>query len=435
MMEALSPANIGLLLFGIFFVLLLIGSPIMVALGVATMACFIVLDIDLSLMIERAFASLTAFPLMALPAFVLAGSLMEAAGVSRRLVHVAENIVGPTPGGLAISTTLSCVFFGAISGSGPATTAAVGMLMIPAMAKRGYNVGYAAAATATAGGIGIIIPPSIPMVIYGVSGQQSISKMFMAGIIPGILIAVGLSVMHFFLCRNLKTEGLDWSLKTFIHSLRDGFWSILAPVIILGGIYAGIFTPTEAAVVAIFYTILVGIFIHKELTLKSFMASLKTTSWLTGRVLVLVFTATAFGYLLTSYRIPVEIANWILSFTNNVNLVWFFVVILLLVLGMFMETLAIIMLVTPVLLPIMTAYGVDPIHFGIILICCCGIGFSTPPLGENMFIASGIANISLEEISLKALPLVAINIAVIAILVMFPDIVLFLPNLMGTGLQ
>ena len=254
MMEALSPANIGL-----FFVLLLIGSPIMVALGVATMACFIVLDIDLSLMIERAFASLTAFPLMALPAFVLAGSLMEAAGVSRRLVHVAENIVGPTPGGLAISTTLSCVFFGAISGSGPATTAAVG-------------------------GIGIIIPPSIPMVIYGVSGQQSISKMFMAGIIPGILIAVGLSVMHFFLCRNLKTEGLDWSLKTFIHSLRDGFWSILAPVIILGGIYAGIFTPTEAAVVAIFYTILVGIFIHKELTLKSFMASLKTTSWLTGRV-------------------------------------------------------------------------------------------------------------------------------------------------------
>lgn len=210
---------------------------------------------------------------------------------------------GPTPGGLAISTTLSCVFFGAISGSGPATTAAPwDMLMIPAMAKRGYNVGYAAAATATAGGIGIIIPPSIPMVIYGVSGQQSISKMFMAGIIPGILIAVGLSVMHFFLCRNLKTEGLDWSMKTFIHSLRDGFWSILAPVIILGGIYAGIFTPTEAAVVAIFYTILVGIFIHKELTLKSFMASLKTTSWLTGRVLVLVFTATAFGYLLTSYR-------------------------------------------------------------------------------------------------------------------------------------
>lgn len=209
MMGALFPADIGLLLFGIFFVLLPIDSLIMVALGVATMARFIVLDIDLSLTIERAFASLATLPPMVLPAFVLAGSLIETVGVSRRLVHVAEDIVDPTPGDLATSTTLSCVFFGAISGSGPATAAAVGTLMIPAMVKRDCNVGYAAAVTATAGGIGIIIPSSIPMVIYGVSGQQSISKMFMAGIIPGILIAVGLSVMHSFLCRSLKTEGLD----------------------------------------------------------------------------------------------------------------------------------------------------------------------------------------------------------------------------------
>ena len=427
--------NAPVLLFGAFGILLIMGAPITLALALSATVTYLYVGQELTTLVQIAFSSVNSFPIMALPAFVLAGALMECAGISRRIVTVAEHMVGQMSGGLAITAVLACVFFGAISGSGPATTAAVGMLMIPAMAKRGYNIGYAAAATATAGGIGIIIPPSIPMVIYGVSGQQSISKMFMAGVIPGILIAVGLSIMHFFLCRNLKTDGLDWSFKSFVHSLRDGFWSILAPVIILGGIYAGLFTPTEAAVVAIFYTILVGIFIHKELTMKTFMASLKTTSWLTGRVLVLVFTATAFGYLLTSYRIPVEIANWILSFTNNVHLVWVFVVLLLLFLGMFMETLAIIMLVTPVLLPIMTAYGVDPIHFGIILICCCGIGFSTPPLGENMFIASGIANISLEEISLKALPLVAINIAVIAILVIFPDIVLFLPNLMGTGLE
>lgn len=435
MEAAMSPAAIGMMLFGIFFVLLIIGSPIMVALGVATMACFVVLDISLSQMVERAAASLTAFPLMALPAFVLAGSLMEAAGVSKRLVHIAENIVGRTPGGLAISTTLACVFFGAISGSGPATTAAVGMLMIPAMAKRGYDIGYAAAATATAGGIGIIIPPSIPMVIYGVTGQVSISKMFMAGFIPGILVAIGLSVCHFIMCRKLETGGLDWSMRNFLKACKDGFWSVLAPVIILGGIYAGWFTPTEAAVVAIFYTVIVGIFIHKELTWKSFMASLKTTSWLTGRVLVLVFTATSFGYLLTSYQIPVELANWITGFTSNVHLVWFFVVLLLLFLGMFMETLAIIMLVTPVLLPIMVAYGVDPIHFGIVLICCCGIGFSTPPLGENMFIASGISNTSLEIISYRALPMVFSNIIVVAILVMLPDLSLILPNMMGTGLQ
>ena len=432
-MEVMTPLATGGLLFIIFFILLLIGAPIMVGLGMATMACFLLLGIDLSIMVERAFASLTAFPLMALPAFVLAGALMEASGISRRLVNIAENIVGPIPGGLAISTVLSCVFFGAISGSGPATTAAVGMLMIPAMTKRGYDKAYAAAATSTAGGIGIIIPPSIPMVIYGVTGQVSISKMFMAGFIPGIIVAISLCVVHYLRCKNISTAGMTWNAKNLLFSLKDGFWSILAPLIILGGIYAGWFTPTEAAVVAIFYTLLVGLFIHRELKLRSIMASLKTTSWLSGRVLVLVFTATSFGYLMTSYRIPNDIATMVLNLTDNVYVVWVFVVVLLVFLGMFMETLAIIMLVTPVLLPIMTSYGVDPIHFGLVLICCCGIGFSTPPLGENMFIASGISNQSLEAISLKAIPMVISNITAIVVLVIFPDLVLWLPSMMDAA--
>ena len=432
-MEVMTPLATGGLLFIIFFILLLIGAPIMVGLGMATMACFLLLGIDLSIMVERAFASLTAFPLMALPAFVLAGALMEASGISRRLVNIAENIVGPIPGGLAISTVLSCVFFGAISGSGPATTAAVGMLMIPAMTKRGYDTAYAAAATSTAGGIGIIIPPSIPMVIYGVTGQVSISKMFMAGFIPGIIVAISLCVVHYLRCKNISTAGMTWNARNLLFSLKDGFWSILAPLIILGGIYAGWFTPTEAAVVAIFYTLLVGLFIHRELKLRSIMASLKTTSWLSGRVLVLVFTATSFGYLLTSHRIPNEIATMVLSLTDNVYVVWVFVVVLLVFLGMFMETLAIIMLVTPVLLPIMTSYGVDPIHFGLVLICCCGIGFSTPPLGENMFIASGISNQSVEAISLKAIPMVISNLCAIVLLVIFPDLVLWLPSMMDAA--
>ena len=432
-MEVMTPLATGGLLFIIFFILLLIGAPIMVGLGMATMACFLLLGIDLSIMVERAFASLTAFPLMALPAFVLAGALMEASGISRRLVNIAENIVGPIPGGLAISTVLSCVFFGAISGSGPATTAAVGMLMIPAMTKRGYDKAYAAAATSTAGGIGIIIPPSIPMVIYGVTGQVSISKMFMAGFIPGIIVAISLCVVHYLRCKNISTAGMTWNARNLLFSLKDGFWSILAPLIILGGIYAGWFTPTEAAVVAIFYTLLVGLFIHRELKLRSIMASLKTTSWLSGRVLVLVFTATSFGYLMTSYRIPNDIATMVLSLTDNVYVVWVFVVVLLVFLGMFMETLAIIMLVTPVLLPIMTSYGVDPIHFGLVLICCCGIGFSTPPLGENMFIASGISNQSVEAISLKAIPMVISNITAIVVLVIFPDLVLWLPSMMDAA--
>ncbi len=434
MIPDITSAQIAQILFVSFSVLLLLGTPIMVALGISAMLSFVVVGTDLSNMIQMAFSSMTSFPLMALPCFVLAGALMECAGMSRRLVHIAENIVGPIPGGLAVSTALSCVFFGAISGSGPATTAAVGMLMIPAMTKRGYDPGYAAATTATAGGVGIVIPPSIPMVIYGVSGQQSITKMFMGGIIPGILIALGLSLLHVYLCRNLQTTGtVQWSASSLKHSVKDGFWSVMAPVIILGGIYAGWFTPTEAAVVAIMYTIFIGVFVHKELTFHSFMNCLKTTSWLTGRVLVLVFTAYAFGRILTEYRIPAEIAAWILAYTDNVAVVWAFVVILLLFLGMFMETLALILLVTPVLLPVMVAYGVDPIHFGVILVCCCGVGFSSPPLGENLFIASGISKVSLEELAVKALPMMAVNVLVIILLVVFPQLVLWLPNMVKLG--
>jgi len=434
-MIGITPGEVAMVLFGVFFIILILGSPIMVALGIAAMASFALVGTDLGAMIEMAASSLTSFPLMALPCFVLAGSLMEAAGVSRRLVHIAENIVGPIPGGLAVSTALACVFFGAISGSGPATTAAVGMLMIPAMAKRGYDKAYAAATAATAGGIGIIIPPSIPMVIYGVAGQQSIAKMFMGGFIPGTMIALAFSAGHLYFCRNLDTTGLqNWSAKSLLKSLREGVWSMLAPLIILGGIYAGFFTPTEAAVVAIFYTLFVGVFIHRELNFHALMGALKTTSWLTGRVLVIVFTAYAFGRLLTEYRIPIMIADWILAFTNQVYVVWFFVVILLIFLGMFMETLAIILLVTPVLLPVMVAYGVDPIHFGVIMICCVSAGFSTPPLGENMFIASGISNRSLEQIAVKALPFVMLHILVIAVLIVFPDLVLYLPSLIDVTL-
>ena len=369
---------------------------------------------------------------MALPAFVLAGALMDKAGVSKRLVTVAEKMVGPIPGGLAVSTALACVFFGAISGSGPATTAAVGMLMIPAMVNKGFDKGYAAAATATAGGVGIIIPPSIPMVIYGVASQESITKMFLGGVVPGLIISLGLCAMHLWMCRHMKpAEGEEaWSAKELVKSVKDGFWAIMAPIVILGGIYSGIFTPTEAAIVAIFYVLFVGIFIYRELTFKAVMKCLETTSWITGRVLVIMFTAYAFGRLLVQYRIPNQIVDWLLTMTTNVNLVWIFVLILLLFFGMFMETLAIILLVTPVLLPVMTAFGVDPIHFGVVLVCCCGVGFSTPPLGENMFIASGIADVSIEKISMKALPFCGVTIGVILLITFCPQLVLWLPNLL-----
>lgn len=420
-------------LFGTFAILLLIGAPITIALGVSSMISLVYLGNDLVYLVQVAYSSVDSFPIMALPAFILAGALMEYSGISRRLVTLAEAIAGPATGGLAGATVLACLFFGAISGSGPATTAAVGMLMIPAMINRGYDKGYASAITASAGGLGVVIPPSIPMVIYGVSGNQSISKLFIAGFIPGLLIAAGLATVNYFLCRKKGYVGSQesWSVGKITKAVKEGIWSIMAPVVILGGIYTGFFTPTEAAVVAIFYTLFVGIFIHKELKLGGGSKSLEACTWLTGRVLLIMFTARAFGRLLVQYRIPEIVAGGMLAMTSNLYIIWVLVIVFLIFVGMFMETLATIMILTPVLLPVMMKLGVDPIHFGIVFVCCCEIGFETPPLGENLFIASGIGDTSIEDISLKAIPFSIVEISSVFLIAFIPAISLWFPKLLG----
>lgn len=442
--------TIVFVLFGSFIILLLLGAPISISLGVSAVAAFLAVGDNPIKLVQIAFTSVGSFPLMALPAFILAGSLMEAAGVSKRLVALAESFAGPMTGGISCATVIACMFFGAISGSGPATTAAVGMLMIPAMVNRGYDKGYASAITASSGGLGVVIPPSIPMVIFGISGMSimppaeavakfgsfqtvSIPKLFVAGFFPGLVISISLMIMNYFLCKKYGYKGLTdrWSLSAIGHAFKTGFWAILAPIVILGGIYTGMFTPTESAIVAIFYTLFVGFFIHKELKMPAIMKALETTTWLTGRVLLILFTATVFGRLLVENQIPAIVAKGMLEITTNPYLIWAMIIFFLLFVGMFMETLATIMILTPVLLPVMYNLGIDPIHFGIVLVCCCEIGFQTPPLGENLFIASGIADVSIEEISLKAIPFSIVATISVFIIAYFPEISLWFPRLLG----
>ncbi len=417
-----------------FILLLLVGAPITLSLGASAMTGMLISGKPMEGLVEIAYTSVNSFPIMALPAFILSGALMESAGISRRLVAVAEALAGPFTGGMAASTVLSCLFFGAISGSGPATTAAVGMLMIPAMVRHKYDKGYAGAITSSSGGLGVVIPPSIPMVIYGVAASESIADLFIAGFIPGVMLAVGLLTMNFFRAKKkgYQGDGEKLSIKKVNQTMKEGFWALLTPVIILGGIYTGFFTPTEAAIVSIFYTLFVGIFIYKEIKIKAVMKALESTTWITGRVLIIMFTALAFGQLLTINKVPDLIASGLLSLTDNIYLIWALVIFFLLFMGMFMETLATIMLVTPVLLPVMVTLGVDPIHFGIVLVCCCEIGFATPPLGENMFIASGVARTSIEKISVNALPFVFVSVLVVFIVAYVPSLTLWLPNFLNS---
>ncbi|WP_299661420.1 TRAP transporter large permease [uncultured Psychromonas sp.] len=441
--------SITFVLFTTFFVLLIIGAPIAIALGGASVLSYLYVGDNPVKLVQLGFNAIGSFPLMAIPAFVFAGAVMEAAGISKRLVTIAESFAGSFTGGIGASTVVACLFFGAISGSGPATTAAVGMLMIPAMVKHNYSKDYAAALTSATGGLGIIIPPSIPMVIFGISALGitipfealneygsfqtiSISKMFIAGIIPGLIISCSLLLYNYFYCKKNKVPRAtdEWSFNLVFKACKDGIWSLSAPIIILGGIYTGLFTPTESAIVTIFYVVFVGIFIHKELTWKKIKKCIDSTAWLSGRIMLILLTATAFGRLLVENQIPVVIVDTLTALTSSQHITWLIIIGILMFVGMFMETLAAIMILTPVLLPVTYALGIDPVHFGVVMICCLSIGFSTPPLGENLFVASAIAETPFEKITAKVMPMVLISTLAVILIAFVPSLSLWLPSLM-----
>ncbi len=425
---------ITFLLFGSFIVLLIINVPVGISLGIASMSALLYSGlVDSSYLAQSLVTSIDSFPLMAVPFFILAGDLMGHGGISQRLLDVGEIVFGKYTGGLALVAIATCMFFAAISGSGPATVAAIGGIMFPAMAAKGYDKKFSAGLVASAGCIGVVIPPSIPMVIYGVSSGVSVSKMFLAGIIPGVLIGLVLMVVSYY---KSKKEGYvgetkTYSAKEIFDIIYDAKWAIMVPIIILGGIYGGIFTPTEAAAVAVIYGFFVGMFVYKDLTIQDLYHVFTKSALTTSTVMIIVGTATVFGRVLAIERIPVMLAESITNITANPLLIMIFINILFLVVGCFMETLAAIIILSPILLPVATAVGVDPIHFGIIMIVNLSIGFITPPLGLNLFVSARVAGLTLEDVSKGVLPFLFAMLITLILLTYIPTISLFLPNISG----
>jgi C4-dicarboxylate transporter DctM subunit len=414
---------------------LLLGLPIFMSLGISTCVALLVTDIPLAMIPQTLFRGVDQFPLLAIPCFILAGSIMEYSGVTRQIIDVVRKPAGIMHGGLGVATILACMFFSAISGSGPGTVAAVGSLMIPSMIRSGYDRGYAGAVASSGGTLGILIPPSNPMIIYGVIASVSITGMFLAGMIPGLMIGLAHCFVAWLVAKRLKfiEKPEKFNFKDFVKTCWQGKWALASPFVILGGIYAGVFTPVEASVVAVFWGLFVGGVINRELTFQKLYQALQDGAMIAGTVIVIVGTSSLFGQLLSFEQAPTRMANMILSVSSD----WFVVMLLMIavfyVLGMFMETLSTIIILTPVLLPVVTKLGIDPIHFGIIFVVTNEVAFLTPPLGVNLFVASKMADVSLERLAIHVLPHIAAITVCILVLAYFPFFSTWLPHLLGYG--
>ncbi len=422
-----------LIMMGIFTISILIGIPIAFSIGVSVVVTLLMQDVSISLIAQTAFSGLDTYTFLAIPMFISAGLLMEKGGISNRLIRLASNMVGGITGGLGIITIVACMFFAAISGSSQATVAAIGAIMVPAMKKEGYDVNYAGALTASAGSLGVLIPPSITMIIYAIAAEVSVGEMFTAGFMPGALAGGMLMLANYIFSKYKgykpikKNEKL--SPKEFMAALWDAKWSLLTPFIILGGIYSGVFTPTESAVVAVLYAIVVGCFIHREIKLKDVVPVLTQSGIITATVVIILGFAIGFSRYLTIARIPQSIAEVLVSYGGGVYSVYFIFLLLTLVCGTFMVVEAMILIFTPIFLPILIDMGVSPIHFGVMFVLAGQMGFLTPPVGVNLFTAQAITKTSLIQISRYIWPFLLAMFITQVLLIFFPDIVMFLPDL------
>ncbi len=419
-------------LFGIFALLLLIGTPIAVALGAATFFTLVtftpISPVEVSSML---FEKVEAYSLMAIPMFIVAGSLLSKGSSANRIIEFAKSIVGHLPGGLPMAAIFASIIFAAVSGSSPATVVAIGSIMFVAIEKAGYPKNYAIGTVATAGSLGILIPPSIVMIVYGVTAEVSIGKLFMAGVIPGIMIGLMMMGVTYIGAKRLgfkRTAPAPW--KERLKKMKDASWALMTIVIVIGGIYGGVFTPTEAAAVAAVWAFFVSMFIYKDIAWKDlpkiFLESAKTSAM----IMFIIANAMLFAHFLTLENVPQKITQLLIDADVGPLMFLLFVNILLFFAGDFMEPSAIIMIMVPLLLPVAKALGIDPIHFGIVVTINMELGMITPPIGLNLFVTSGITGVSLKDVIIYSLPWSMTILLGLLIVTYIPQIALWLPNLM-----
>ena len=401
-----------------------------VSIGLASILGIQVANANMLISVKEMFASINKFPLAAIPFFILAGNLMETGGISRRLVEFAKSIVGGVQGGLPMTCVLTCMIFAAVSGSSVATTFAIGAILIPALIKHGYPTSYAAALQATSAELGVIIPPSIPMILYGVAAEVSIGELFIAGFGPGILISGALMLFVWVYCKYKGWGKHDGDGRMpFGRALLQAGWALLMPVIILGGIYGGVFTPTEASAVAVFYALVVGMLIYREIRVADLFAILRKSAISSAVIMFIIANAGLFAFLITRAGVPDAIGRWLEAVLQSPTMFLLGVNAALFIIGMFIETSAAIIVLAPILAPVAQHFGVDPVHFGLIMVVNLALGMITPPFGVNLFAACTVARISLDRIVAHLLPFVGVVLLCLLVITYVPSLSLALRDL------
>ena len=429
------------IMFGVFLLFLALGVPIAFSVGWATLSAYLV-DPSFTCNAEYFFKTMVngmdSYVLLAIPLFMLSSSIMAESGMSNRLFDFFSYFFGNIPAGLPIAVVVTCLFYGAICGSGPATVAAIGTMCIPLLTKLGYDRDFVTSMIAVAGGLGVIIPPSIPFITYGLATGASIGDLFIAGVAPGILIALCLiAYIVFYFSRqdnsvlHIEENTKELRAKGFFQIFKNSFFALLAPVIILGGIYGGIVSPTEVACVSVVYALLVGVLIYRAIDLKKLIGCLIDTARTATPVMLILSICIVFGRVLTILNIPQTLASFVVSHVSSKLVVLLVINVFLLFAGMIMDTVPCILILAPIMLPIVQQYGVDTVHFGVIMTVNLAIGFVTPPIGTNLFVANSLTKIPITRIAKHAMPFVAMFLLSLMLITYVEQISLFLPNLMG----